>query len=349
MTIVLPFDAHNHIQMGPTEPYRALLHPHGCSSSSNSREDGAKKVSPSGVAVSGMAIMSTHPRDYMRVLSLSQELTSTSTITSTSSDDEDEDVRIVPCLGVHPWWLHELTDQDWEEIPAPNCFDNDDTLLVVDVTSTTAPRWVHELEALLVAHPEAAIGETGLDGFHFDSATQQLTCPMDRQMVALDWQLHLATKLNRPVSLHCVQAFGPLMDVLSSRQLAQQQQSRNEQQRRRRRQRAPSLLPPAIYFHAFGGKCAVVDQLAALCRRTATRCYFGFAPVINFRSPKTAAVVRHVGLERLLLESDHEDAALVPESVREGIQFYADALGVDEALVVERTTANALDLYGLEL
>ena len=107
-------------------------------------------------------------------------------------------------------------------------------------------------------------------------------------------------------------------------------------------------LPPAIYFHAFGGKCGVVDQLAGLCRRSHTHCYFGFAPVINFRSPKTAAVVRHVGLDRLLLETDHEDSALVPESMQQCIQFYAEALGVDPTTVVERTTMNAFDLYRLD-
>ena len=349
MTVILPFDAHNHIQMGPSTPVRALFGPTEASTDCCSSADGRRVV-----LVSGMAIMSTHPRDYARVLSLSQELPHQ--CQSGSSSRSSTGVRIIPCVGVHPWWLHELTDYDWEEIPAQSNPEEEDNT-EIRIINQTAPRWVHELDALLLAHPEAAVGETGLDAFHFDSAAapaqHQLTCPMDRQMIALDWQLRIAAQRNRPISLHCVQAFGPLMDVLSSR-LEQCPTLSSRRQRRRHQttageQSTPSALPPAIYFHAFGGKIGVVDQLAGLCRRSGrTQCYFGFAPVINFRSPKTAAVVRHVGLDRLVLETDHEDSALVAESIQQGIQFYAEALGVDPMTVVERTTRNAFDLYRLD-
>ena len=67
----------------------------------------------------------------------------------------------------------------------------------------------------------------------------------------------------------------------------------------------------------------------------------------DFRSPKTAQVMQKVGLERMVLETDHEDAAFVQPSMREGIAYIAQALGVDEATVIETTTKNALDLYGL--
>lgn len=90
-----------------------------------------------------------------------------------------------------------------------------------------------------------------------------------------------------------------------------------------------------------------MDQLLALCGRETT--YFGFAPVINFRSPKTMDVVRHVGLDRLVLETDHEDASRVPESIENGIRLLAQALDESEETIVERTTENAFELYGLQL
>lgn len=67
----------------------------------------------------------------------------------------------------------------------------------------------------------------------------------------------------------------------------------------------------------------------------------------DFRSPKTAQVMKKVGLERLVLESDHEDAALVQESMRQGIAYIADTFAVDERTVIEKTTENARVLYGL--
>jgi len=291
MTIILPFDSHNHVHMGPTNPLRALF---GVPSPSAPPENPGQKS----VAVRGMAIMSTHRRDYQRVQSLAKEI-----------PHQYPQVSIVPCFGVHPWWLHELTEQDWDTKDSP------------------PPRWIQELEELLIAHPEATVGETGLDAFHFHPVTKDLMSPMDRQINAFQLQMQLAARHQRPVSIHCVQAMGPLMKILSQLKKSKQ-------------------LPPAIYFHAFGGKSGTVDQIAALCH--GTKFYFGFAPVVNFRSPKTAQVVRHVTIERLLLETDHEDAALVPDSIQAGIQFYAQALGLDESEIVERTTANALEFYGIQ-
>jgi Tat protein secretion system quality control protein TatD with DNase activity len=54
-----------------------------------------------------------------------------------------------------------------------------------------------------------------------------------------------------------------------------------------------------------------------------------------------------VGIERLVLETDHEDAALVQESLMEGIRLISSALDVEPHEVVERTTSNAFDLYRL--
>lgn len=138
--------------------------------------------------------------------------------------------------------------------------------------------------------------------------------------------MEIAAHRQRPVSIHCVQSWGSMMQVLT-------------------RLKKKSSLPPTIYFHAFGGKVGTVDQLLSLCGRDCT--YFGFAPVINFRSPKTATVIRHIGLDRLVLETDHEDASRVPESMESGIQLLAKALDESEDLIVERTTANAFTLYDL--
>ena len=303
--MILPFDAHNHVHMGPTNPLQALV-------------GNTDAVPPSGskneANVSGMAIMSTHPRDFERVLSLSKTLPL----------EVEGHVQVVPCFGIHPWFLHEVSDEDWEGSADPQ-----------DSTTGGTPKWKREMEDHLTANPKAIVGEIGLDGFHFDPDTEKLVSPMEKQVQAFRTQMELAARLNRPVSIHTVQCFGPLFDTIT--QIKKDAKKNN----------LSPALPPKIYFHAFGGKIGTIDQLLAMCGRKPGQVYFGFAPIINMRSPKTADVIRKVGIERLVLESDHEDASLVPGSIETCIKFLASTLDMEEREVIERTTANAFDLYGL--
>lgn len=261
MTVILPFDSHNHVHMGPSSPHQAMS-----------------------VPLCGMAIMSTHPRDFSTVLDLSTTLSS-------------ESQHVVPCFGVHPWFLHE-----------------------------TDSNWLSQVETSIAETPQAIVGEIGLDGFHFDPHTQELTSSIESQQKAFMDQMELAARYDRPVSIHVVQCLGALFESLSIL-------------------KKKKKLPSQLYFHAFGGKLGSVDQVIAACK--GSEVFFGFAPIINFRSPKTADVIRKVGLDRLLLETDHEDAAAVPESVHSGIDLIAEALGCSKEEVIEKTTANAFRFYRL--
>jgi TatD DNase family protein len=280
--MLLPFDAHNHIHLGPTPPLEQQLDR----------------------CLSGMAVMSTHPRDFPKVLELAAA-----------------DSTIIPCVGVHPWFLHELTQEDWKP-----------------TTTTGWPQWIQEMEDLLIQHPNMPVGEIGLDNFHFDPNTKELTSPLSTQVEALELQLLLATKYERPVSVHCVRAMGKITETLAKVQ--KQNQSNHK-------------LPPRIYFHAFGGKAATVTQLIKSLEKSTnkkksnTKVYFGFAPIVNFASPKTIEVVRTVGLERLVLETDHEDAARVPASMELGLQVISEALEITLEELIIQTNRNAQDLYGL--
>jgi Tat protein secretion system quality control protein TatD with DNase activity len=285
----LPFDAHNHIHMGPSPPMDAVV------------PLGGEQAS-----MSGMAIMSTHPQDFETVESLATTMRSVPTA-------DPGNLQIVPCYGVHPWFLHELEeDKHW----APS------------IEDATVPTWLYELEARIQADPRAIVGEIGLDGFHFDAETGELTSSMEAQVEAFEAQMAIAAKLERPVSVHAVQCMGPMLTSLT-------------------KLKKRKALPPKVYFHAFGAKVGTVDQLLALCGRKPGQIYFGFAPVVNFRSPKTADVIRKVGLERLVLETDHEDAGRVLESMEQGIYLISEALNESRETVIDCTTQNAFDLYGL--
>lgn len=324
--ILLPFDSHNHVHMGPVPPGRSLLPPDNNAGFAPASES-ETNVKPT-AAVSGMAIMSTHPRDFHRVLGLATSL----------PKEVCSNVQIVPCLGVHPWFLHQVSEEEWQ--------------LVED---TQMPKWIQQMEELLQIHPDAIVGEIGLDGFHFDPRTEQLVSPMTKQVQAFRLQMELAARLGRPVSIHTVQCFGPLFETLTQikkdgKKPKASKHGYNGEKKAAIASAAVAAgpgLPPKMYFHAFGGKIGTIDQILALCGKEPGQVYFGFAPVINFRSPKTAEVVRKVGIDRLLLETDHEDASLVPSSMEECIAFLADALTMKKEEVIERTTANAFEFYGL--
>ena len=414
--------------MGPTSPITALLFDNcndgdGDSSNNNNSND---KI----IALDGMAIMSTHPRDYNKILDLCyNKLPSACQCHHQQrqrhqfEDAEQQPLpTFVPCLGIHPWFVNELTDSDWELVET-SCIstedNNDDDKGVLTSSSSSSqrqqqlvPKWVNELETRILMNPPSSqqpdktstsntagsdaaafafaeqrrispiVGEIGLDKFQFNPVkktttddngneieivSKELLCPMEKQIVAFQYQLELATKLQKPVSVHCVHAMGPLVDTIRSV-----------------KKKMNGRLPPCIYFHAFGGKEASIDQLTALITKpiagigkkkqknflgeqhrdirnkssaatassgsgsTTTQIYFGFAPVVNFRSPKTANVVRKVGLHRLVLETDHEDASRVSKSMIQGIEYLSEVLNVTSTELIIQTTKNSYKLYGIE-
>lgn len=357
---LLPFDAHNHVQLGilnrqTTFDINDLKH-----------------------TICGMAIMSTHPRDYAKVLELSS-LSSTSSSSSVSAtlssgSSNSDGMTLVPCLGVHPWFLHELTQDDWTLVEssvatsisstATDSIDDLTTTPLPDDKSTIAttkqPRWVVQLEELLIEHPQAMVGEIGLDNFHFsDPTTKELSTPLEVQIRALEYQLELAIRYNRPVSVHCVRAMGPMMDCFARFQNRKTKRKSTDDENTDKCMR---LLPPRIYFHAFGGKVGTIPQLTKGLEKKSkkssknsnidndkdhegTKVYFGFAPVINFQSKKTAEAIRAVGLDRLVLETDHEDVANVIPSMGMAIEEISKTLEVTTEELIERTNRNVQDLY----
>jgi Tat protein secretion system quality control protein TatD with DNase activity len=76
-----------------------------------------------------------------------------------------------------------------------------------------------ELEFILLSLPNSIVGETGLDGFHYSTNPltnkQQLSCSLDQQTLSFRYHMILAYNLNHPISIHAVQCFGPLLQLLS--------------------------------------------------------------------------------------------------------------------------------------
>lgn len=159
--------------------------------------------------------------------------------------------EIVPFFGLHPWFVKERSDG-----------------------------WLQELQRFLDA-AVSGVGEIGLDRMvaGADEAAQE---------EVFRTQLKLARQRDLPVTIHCLKAWGWILDIL--------------------RDMAPAL--PPMLIHAYGGAAELVRPLADL------GAWFSFAgSVLDERHRRARAAVQAVPLERLLIETD-APALLPPEPCR---------------------------------
>jgi len=159
---------------------------------------------------------------------------------------------VLPSYGLHPWLLAQRT-----------------------------PHWREKL----ISHLDSdagGVGEIGLDhwreGLDFE----------DQKNVFIE-QLSLATERNLPASIHCLKAWGLLLEIL----------------------RGKPLPSRGFLLHSYGGSVEMVKGFARL------GAYFSFSGY--FLAEKNAAkreIFRHVPIERLLAETDASTMLLPPERVR---------------------------------
>lgn len=202
-------------------------------------------------------------------------------------------------FGLHPWHVH-----------------------------TRRPTWLDTLRRFLSDFP-SAIGEIGLD-HTLDRAL------FEDQETVLIAQLHLAHELRRPVSIHCRQAWGRLLELLD-------------------RHGWPEA---GLMFHSFSGAAELVPAL------TDHGAYCSFSGSIthprNIRGRKALAAVP---LDRLLIETDAPDLlpSLPPETLAAGpnhdrpvnepaylpfiLGVAAEIRNTLPAPLAEATRSNALSLW----
>ena len=151
---------------------------------------------------------------------------------------------VLPSFGLHPW-----------RVPA------------------RSPQWLDELRRHLDAHPGAAIGEIGLDGWieGHDLADQS---------AVFTAQLALAADRDLPVTIHCIQAWGALWEVI----------------------RAHPLPARGFLIHAYGGSMEMMREFA---KRGA---FFSFSPYfLHERKAAQRSVFAVIPEDRLLVETDAPD------------------------------------------
>ena len=178
---------------------------------------------------------------------------------------------MLPSFGYHPWRLSRRTSG-----------------------------WLETLRQSLVEFPGAGVGEIGLDAWILEQPAEVLRrwggalgeivpLPLEEQEEAFLQQLDLAVTRNRPVSIHCIQAWGRLLELL----------------------RSHPLPARGFLLHSYGGSRELVAPFAEL------GAYFGFSGALaHDRKQRQREAFRAVPPDRLLIETDAPDQPL-PETLRE--------------------------------
>lgn len=222
-------------------------------------------------------------------------------------------------IGVHPWYLNELLDVS----------SHDDSTPQLNAT------WLSDMELLLQQHPGCMVGEVGLCKMarfvrtHAGGKTKALQ--MQREV--LEQQLQLAVQYQRPVSIHCVQQQGVLLEIF-------------------RQSLSPKCLPPAMALHSFSGTAHQIQQLLQWeqsLQRDKPLLYFGFSHVINYAmctsekaKRQTQLAIRQVPPDRLLSESDVHHDKDVAAGTAGAVALLAFVLDKPLLEVAEQTRENGL-------
>ncbi len=194
--------------------------------------------------------------------------------------------QIRPMLGLHPWYVAEAPES-----------------------------WLERLENLLMAEAKLGVGECGLDG--------AVDVDMGLQRLAFSAQLEMATRYKRPLSIHCRQAWAPLLESFDGIQ---------------------SPLRGAM--HAFSGSW----ELAQECLNRGL--YLSFTcRIADKRSVKARKVMEKCPLDRMLLESDAPDMGLAlavnePAEVRRALKAASELKGITETQLADYLFENGQRAFG---
>ncbi|MFT3990230.1 MAG: TatD family hydrolase [Luteolibacter sp.] len=157
---------------------------------------------------------------------------------------------ILPAFGIHPWKAH-LAKDGWEI----------------------------RLRELLEKHPQASIGECGIDGWVSEPS-------LEIQNPVFLTQIRIARELQRPLTIHCLKAWQPLFDAFD--------------------QETP---PENFLMHSFGGSPEIARRLIPL------GAYFSFSGYfLHSKKAKVLEVFRQLPKDRILVETDAPDM-LPPDAI----------------------------------
>lgn len=166
-----------------------------------------------------------------------------------------------------------------------------------------------------------AVGETGMDCYWSKDFVKE-------QEEAFEWQVRFACRHGLPVIIHSREATGLILDVL---------------------ERCRHLSPSGV-FHAFSGSLETFRRLSAY-----GDWYVGIGGVVTFKNASIAETVKHIPLERILLETDSPYLTPVPHRGERNESSYipliAGKIAAQKNITIEEvaytTTRNAERLFNI--
>jgi TatD DNase family protein len=203
---------------------------------------------------------------------------------------------VLPAFGIHPWHAH-----------------------------TATSGWQERLRNLLEKHPRASIGECGLD--------QWISHPViEVQRPVFLAQLRLARELDRPLTIHCLKAWGALFEAFAE---------------------APP--PSRFLMHSFGGSIETARRLIP------SGAYFSFSGYfLSDRKSAVPGVFRQLPPDRILLETDAPDMLPPADFISHPLpdkqnhpanlaaigRALAAALAIEPERLADLTTQNSARCFG---
>lgn len=158
--------------------------------------------------------------------------------------------QVVPSFGLHPWRVRGRPEG-----------------------------WEAELRCFLECYPDAAVGEIGMDFWIRDP-------DKSAQRAAFEFQWSLAVELGRPVTVHGLQCWGALLEMVT----------------------ALPRNPRGLLLHSYGGPPEQIPRWLEL------GAYFSISPAfLARRKADKLAALRAVPPDRLMVETDAPDMAPPPE------------------------------------
>jgi TatD DNase family protein len=225
-------------------------------------------------------------------------------VNSTREEDWDavEEIAVrhpgfaVPAFGIHPWHAHRA-----------------------------AEGWEKRLLDRLRRHPVASVGECGID--------QWVSEPdVSVQMPVFHAQLRIARETKRPVTIHCLKAWGLLFDAFKA-----------------------EPPPDRFLLHSYGGSIETARRLVPL------GAFFSFSGhFLHERKRAVLDVFKQLPRDRILLETDAPDMIPPPASISHPLSSghnhpanltavgsaLARALGMNDEDMRALTAGNAARCFG---
>jgi TatD DNase family protein len=184
--------------------------------------------------------------------------------------------EVLPSFGYHPWYVHERTP-DWQ------------TALIRQLEAMPSAVGEIGLDKWILERPPHTSPLSTLSPSDVEKGQQEFVptpASLPEQEEVFTWQLRLAAERNLPVSIHCLQAWGPLLEILQ----------------REPRPRCGFVL------HSYGGSTELVTPLARLGAYFSLPGYFA-----HERKHRQREAFRAVPPDRLLIETDAPDQLLPAE------------------------------------